>query len=161
LTCSPALLISSDGKETVPFFIAKLHREAEIMVLRTGVWLIAAVLLAGCSSNPSAPTADVTGTVELDGAPLSSGKVVFDPGGGSVPASLDISGGNFSGKVSVGKKTVRISSFKQGTQKATGPGAEQAGLENIIPAKYNIESKETVEVTAAGPNQFKFKVTSK
>ena len=116
------------------------------------------VLAVGC--NPGVKMADVKGNVSLDGKPMPSGQVMFDAGDGTVPPTLDVVAGAFSGKASVGKKTIRISSYKNVAQKGSGPGAEAEGQQNIIPAKFNTESKQTVEVKEAGPNQFEFKVAS-
>ena len=122
------------------------------------------LLLAGCGGKSSGPpTADVKGKVTLDGAPLASGKIVFDEGASIPAAELDIKDGVYSGPVLVGSKTVRISSFKAAApQKGPmkGPGYDTM-QENILPAKYHSGSKEVREVKAGGPNEFDFAVTSK
>jgi len=125
--------------------------------------LLVILLLAGCGGKSSGPaSADVKGKVTLDGAPLASGKIVFEEGPGIPAAELDIKDGAYSGQVQVGIKTVRISSFKSVPQKGPmkGPGYDTM-QENILPAKYNTASKETREVKAGGPNEFDFAVTSK
>src|SRR5262245_34296632 len=85
--------------------------------IRCGVLLLVSIpLLAGCGS--SAPrTVDVKGKVLLDGAPMATGQVMFDAGDGTPPATVDVSGGEFAGKASTGKRTVRILSFKKMRQK--------------------------------------------
>jgi hypothetical protein len=118
-------------------------------------------LLVGCGGASTPKTVDVKGKVSLDGAPMPSGQVSFDPVDGTPPATINVTGGSFAGKASAGKRTVRISSYKKMPQKATGPGAEAESEQNIIPAKYNSESTQTVEVKDPGPNEFEFKVTSK
>jgi hypothetical protein len=130
-----------------------------MFLLRYGVLLLVVGLLGGCAAESK--VVPVKGKVTLDGAPMATGQVLLDPGDGTAPTTLEVTGGAFAGKTPVGKKTVRISSFKKAKQQATGPGAEEEALLNIIPARYNNESTETVEVTKGGPNQFDFKVTSK
>jgi hypothetical protein len=122
--------------------------------------MVAIPLLAGCGS--SAPrTVEVKGKVLLDGEPMAMGQVAFDAGDGTTPATLDVNQGAFAGQASVGKKTVRISSFKKMPQQATGPGAEAESLQNIVLARYNTNSTQTVEVKDPGPNEFEFKAASR
>jgi len=126
--------------------------------------ILLVLILIGCGGGPPQPkSATVKGKVTLDGAPLASGKIVFD-GGPSIPAGeFDITDGAYSGQVEVGSKTVRISSYKdpppqKGLPK--GPGYDTMKV-NILPAKYNKDSKETREVKEGGPNEFDFAVPSK
>jgi len=118
------------------------------------------LILGGCGDKPKGtPSAEVKGKVTLDGAPMPSGKIVFDEGPSVPAAELDIKDGAYSGPVLVGSKTVRISVFKTVPQK--GPMKDQTMQENILPAKYNTASKEVREVKAGGPNEFDFAVSSK
>jgi hypothetical protein len=118
------------------------------------------LVLVGCSKKVEGPKiAEVKGKVTRDGAPLASGKIVFDAGPGVPATELDIQDGVYSGQVLVGSKTVRISSYKTVPQK--GPMKDQTMLENTLPAKYNTDSKETREVKEGVPNEFDFAVTSK
>ncbi|MCI0462948.1 MAG: hypothetical protein L0Z62_38875 [Gemmataceae bacterium] len=126
--------------------------------IRCGVLLLAALaLLVGCGETKP-KLVDVKGKVSLDGAPMATGQVAFDAGDGTTPATLEVSGGTFAGKVSVGKKTVRISSFQKVAQKGSGPGAEEESLQNIV---LRSGSTKTVEVKDPGPNEFEFEVASK
>ncbi len=132
-----------------------------MVAIRCGVLVLGILpLLTGCGST-APKLVDVKGKVTLDGAALATGQVSLDAGDGTAPATLDVVDGAFAGKASVGKKTVRISSLKKVAQKATGPGAEEESLQNIIPPKYNTESTQTVEVKDPGPNEFEFKVSLK
>ena len=122
------------------------------------------LVLVGCGKTEERPKlGEVKGKVTLDGAPLPSGKIVFDEGP-SVPATeLDIKDGLYSGQVLAGSKTVRISSYKdpppqKGPPK--GPGYDTMKV-NILPAKYNTASKEVREVKEGGTNEFDFALTSK
>ena len=125
--------------------------------------LILIILGCGGKKPDGTPTAEVKGKVTLDGAPLASGKIVFDEGPTVPSTELDIKDGAYSGQVQVGSKTVRISAFKDAApQKGApkGPGYDTMQV-NILPAKYNKDSKEVREVKAGGPNEFDFAVTSK
>lgn len=118
------------------------------------------LVVAGCGKKVEGPkTAEVKGKVTRDGAPLASGKIVFDEGPSVPAAELDIKDGVYSGQVLVGSKTVRIFSYKTVPQK--GPMKDQTMLENTLPAKYNTASKETREVKEGVPNEFDFTLTSK
>jgi hypothetical protein len=118
--------------------------------------VLALVLLAsGCGG---VQTAEVHGTVTYDGKPLPKGTIAFVTEG-KAPEVLDISNGAFSGPITVGKKKIVINAYKQGPPVPEDtPGAGEVQLENYIPAAYNANSKITKEVTAAGPNDFKFEI---
>ncbi len=126
-------------------------------------WLIASSVmftlsfLAGCGGDSGPPIPDLaptTGTVTLGGKPLEGASVAFWPEGKGSPSvsSTDAEGRfelKYGGKVAgapIGKHTVRISKMK-----------EEAGDE-LIPAKYNDNSKLTQEVTKDGPNDFKIEL---
>ena len=135
--------------------------------VRSVLFAALALALAGCSSGGSGPKpVKVRGTVNLDGHPMSTGRVTFE---GSVPGApvlevkdMDVKDGVFEGVASPGKKTVRITMNKKvpPPKGMTGPEYENVQV-NVIPARYNSESKQTVEVTEGGPNEFTFEVKSK
>jgi len=117
------------------------------------------LVLVGCGKKDDRPkTGEVKGKVTLDGAPLASGKIVFEEGPGVPPTELDIKDGVYSGQVRVGPKTVRIFSYKTVPQK--GVMKDQTMQVNTLPAKYNTASKETREVKEGGPNEFDFALTA-
>jgi len=121
----------------------------------------ALVFLTGCSGPKDKPVS-VSGTVDLDGKPLSEGTITLLGEGGTAPTKLDIKEGKFEGMATPGKKRVEIRAFRPG--KATKMGTEtiEAGPENYLPAAYNSESKMTAEVGAGGGlNPSKFEVKSK
>lgn len=118
----------------------------------------------GCSSGkPDAKTVTVKGKVTLDAAPMATGKIAFEGDDGGAPAILEIKDGVYEGKCSLGKKKVRITSYimvappKTGM---TGPEYEKQVEQNIIPARFNTETKEIREVKD-GPNEFDFGVMAK
>lgn len=135
------------------------------MVRRQLLTILPVLLIAaGCGGKPSGPkSAEVKGKVTLDGAPLQSGKIIFDEGPSVPAAELEIKDGVYSGLAQVGPKTVRIFAYKDPpAQKGPpkGPGYDTMQV-NILPAKYNKDSKETREVKEGGPNEFDFSVNSK
>ena len=125
-------------------------------------FLCVTALLVGCSgsSKPKVQLRTVKGTVKLDGKPMASGDVLFlvqNQG----PKTLSVKDGNFSGEVIEGQSRVEIRSYKDAApvmmmDQVANPGAK----ENFIPAKFNSESTLTADVTASGPNEFNFEVTS-
>src|SRR5262249_27963935 len=111
----------------------------------------------------TAKSVPVKGKVTLDGQPLATGEISFEASDGTVPSTMKISNGAFSGDTTAGKKVVRISSFKESKPNtpAGGPDASKPSLENIIPARYNVNSTESRDVSASGPNDFTFDLKSK
>lgn len=121
------------------------------------------VLAAGCAESKK----PVTGQVTFDGKPLEAGMIVFTPVDANVKAvggapiingAYTIPGGEKG--LPPGKYKVAITSGDNtkpkeetpGTGGQEGPGAER------IPKQYNAETKLTADVTAAGPNNFDFKL---
>ncbi len=106
---------------------------------------------AGCGGDDKRPTAPVTGAVLLDGKPLESGSIVFDPADGQgSPASAAIEQGKFSGQVEPGSKIVRISATVTTGEK------DQYGepvSKSLVPDRYNGTSKLKADVKADGPNE--------
>jgi len=129
-------------------------------ILSHAVILAVAAALTACSNaGPSEATTDVSGKVMLDGNPVPDGTVTFeaDPPNGLPPGAATITNGTYKGKASVGKKIVKINS-PQVVPGKKGP-MDLEVREESIPAKYNTESKETVEVKA-GSNTFDFDLKS-
>jgi len=129
---------------------------------------LAALLTAfGCSpAKPKEQTrAQVSGTVTLDKQPLKAGNILFDPGDGTPPATLDILDGKYEGRVPVGKNSVRLNSFikmsMKEKMKMDGPGYDTPVEENILPPRYNQKSEIKREVVADAPNVFNFDLEKK
>lgn len=118
-------------------------------------------LFCGCAPAAKLQLADVSGMVTLDSQPLAEGVIVFTKDG-EIPKEVPIVQGRFAGKVYVGKNHIQFAAYREQKRRATaGPGAEQPSLENVLPSKYNQESKESRDVSASGPNQFDFALQSK
>lgn len=131
------------------------------MNIRTSllILVVCAALAGGCSPGVPEPTrVDVSGEVTIDGKPLEKGQIYFKTVAAGSIDSIEIVGGKFAGKAELGPRRVEITAMRP----ASGgtPGMD-AGEENYIPAKYNVNSKLTADVTAGGPNQFQFEVTAK
>ena len=119
------------------------------------------VCLAGCSGTPAVPTAPVSGTVTLDGQPLSRGEIHFWTVSQGRYEILPIAQGTFSGRAVVGERRVEIYSFKDG-QPLSGPGEGQAGPPvNTLPGRYSTNSELTASVFENRPNTFEFRLQSK
>jgi hypothetical protein len=119
--------------------------------------LLAAV---GCgSSMPALKNAPVKGTVQLDGKPMTEGEVSFGIAG-EVPIIIPVVNGAYVGEAVQGANRVEVRAYRQGTPVMMGDQQFGGDKENYIPAKYNLQSTLKADVTAAGPNEFNFEVTS-
>jgi hypothetical protein len=123
------------------------------------VWLLAslAATLSGCSHGP--PYGDVSGKVALDGQPIVSGVLRLIPidgntggGGGAIT-----NGQYVAAHVPVNTFRVEISAAKP---LPTGVDPTKVMGQELLPPKYNVESKLTLEVKE-GPNQHDFELDSK
>lgn len=135
--------------------------------------LILAVLtlcFVGCSGGPDdAPeTIPVSGTVTLDGAPLSDARVTFVPdGAGQAASGPTDSSGKFTLTTNgltgapAGKYKVSVSSSAPEPMPGVDDAAENA--QAAIPAKYSnaAESGLTADVPVGGDNEFTFELSSK
>ncbi|HEY3391672.1 MAG TPA: hypothetical protein VGK58_03120 [Lacipirellulaceae bacterium] len=127
------------------------------------VWLMASCLVSmaahGCSSDSSKGI--VSGTVTLDGQPLKSGLIRFIPADGRTPtAEATITDGEYSAQVPLGEKRVSISAPKiVGKRKAyeTADSPSVDIVEELLPARYNVTSELTLNVTG-GRQDAEFKL---
>jgi hypothetical protein len=115
------------------------------------------VLATGC--GPTGPaTYPVSGTATFNGEPLPDGYVTFVPEDPSVgPEGSPIANGKFSFRAREGNKKVKIEASR-----FVGPMNQVMGLtpkEQYIPAKYNVDTELTAEVTPDGDNDFTFELT--
>ncbi len=125
---------------------------------------LVAVLVAcvGCGGGRKQPASvAIKGTVLLDKTPLPDGEVTFlTPG--EAATIFPVQKGAFSGTAFLGKNRVEIRSFKTAPRSPNALSTDDPNAKvNFIPDRYNGLSKLEVEVTAAGPNEFSFKVTSR
>jgi hypothetical protein len=107
-----------------------------------------AATVVGCTSETGHGTVD--GTVTLDGQPLQTGLIRFEPADGQTPtADAMITNGSFTVKAPVGEKRVSISGPKVvGKRKAyESPDSPTLDIvEELLPARYNVQSTLTLTV---------------
>ena len=131
------------------------------------VFLCGAALLAafaGCGSdNPDG--IPVSGEVSFQGKPLDQGAIEFTPLDASHRMSgAPISEGEYSipaeQGLSAGKYQVRITSTAGGAEVDPDqpPGESGTPAKERIPAEFNTQTKQEVEVKEEGDNTFKFEI---
>lgn len=127
------------------------------------LWIVILPWLAGCSSEPTA--IPVYGTVTLHGQPLDQGSIQFTPldeknlmSGGqiaegkySLPAEQGLSEGTY---------LVSITSSEGGlaVDRNEPPGESTVTAKERIPADFNTNSRQEVEVKKSGENSFVFNI---
>jgi hypothetical protein len=119
-----------------------------------------AIACAGSGSKED-PTANVSGTVNLAGKPLSEGEISFVGEVGTIPDILPIKNGSFSGQVKLGKKRVEIMAYKAGKPPPTATDKTEEFKDNYIHPRFNADSTLTAEVTASGVSPNKFDVEAR
>lgn len=107
--------------------------------LSLGVFLLAALALAGCDGIPMG---QVKGTVKYNGKLIEDGWIRFEPADGKTqPAADKIKDGEYSLKVPVGNMKVIVSSSKVVGKKklyANDPNSPEQDLtEEVLPEKYS------------------------
>lgn len=124
----------------------------------SAVVVLILVAQIGCGkAGPKVVT--VSGTVTYDGQPLAEGTVYFKTPETGAINSLPVKNGKFEGNAEVGERRVEINAYRTKSQDFNGMKGEVK--ENLIPTRYNADSKLTATVTADGPNTFQFEVKSK
>ncbi len=119
--------------------------------------------MAGCSADTK--HGSVSGTVTLDGQPLASGNIRFVPADGqTATADAFIADGKYTARVPVGNKRVSISASKVvGKRKAyeTPDSPTIDIVEELLPARYNVQSELTLDVKAGEQEPPAFELKSK
>lgn len=129
------------------------------------------LFLAGCS-GPTDGLMEVSGLVDLKGAPLKNGIILFEPlGDQDTSGSAEVVDGSFSipreNGLKPGKYLIRVTSGDGMTPIDTldpdaGPGPSNGSTnivsKDLVPADWNVNSKQEVTVTAEGPNTFDFDI---
>jgi hypothetical protein len=129
---------------------------------------IALMLAPGCGGESGPPRLPVSGRVTLDGQPLSTGAVTLIPTGDGPAVGGTIRGGAFavgrSEGPSPGTYKVEITSVRPTGRRVTSPDDPTARIEeerDIIPVRYNAETRLEAEVKPDGPNAFQFELSSR
>jgi hypothetical protein len=132
--------------------------------VRFGVIGLTCALMMSCEPTPPKLTlVAVKGTVTLDGKPLETGTIVFTKDG-EIPREVKIAAGKFDGQAVVGNNHIQFASYRAVGKAAAsaGPGADDGtSMENLLPSRYNQESKEFRDVKSGDANDFKFELQSK
>lgn len=126
--------------------------------------------LAGCGgASDNLPRQAVSGTVFVEGKPLASGLITFQPDGPEV--STQGGGAVVDGKFSIpleqglvpGKYKVAVTAAgdipAKKEDKDINPGMPPIPAKEVIPKEYNSGSLLKAEVTAGGKNMFDFNLT--
>jgi hypothetical protein len=135
------------------------------------VLLVAASAAAGCGNAPDGRQ-KISGTIVLKGVPLDEGLIEFIPKADSSSKEVATRSGALikDGKYVIprdkgllpGTYMAVISAVEGNAPEATPgvpPGPTKKGLaKDRIPADYNRTTKQIVEVTKEGPNQFDFTI---
>ena len=110
---------------------------------------------------------EVSGTVTLDGQPLSEGSIVFQPIAEGPSAGGSIRDGRFTieraGGPGPGKYRVEILAYQSTGRQipdADFPGKMTDELRQVIPKRYNTDTELLVNVSADGDNHFPLKLQS-
>jgi hypothetical protein len=123
---------------------------------------LALVWTCGCSGRPGpVPTADVKGTIHMDGKPLPTGELHFSVHG-FPPSVLKVKDGAFAGQAPVGQNKVELFMFVDGPP---NPKYKEAGVTqniNTAPGKYwGPNTALDAAVSATSANNFKYNLSSK
>ena len=122
------------------------------------VLLLGLLFVANGCAKPAPKVYPVSGSVTLDGRPLSEGTVYFKTIATGEIDALPVKDGQFAGKAAAGNRRVEVVAYR------SIPVAGQMGgevQESLIARRFNSESTLTAEVTEKGPNEYEFKVESK
>ena len=125
---------------------------------RSSILLAIAIGLTGCGTA-GVKHAPVSGTVNLDGAPLAEGMIYFKTVATGAIEALPIKDGKFSGNAEPGERRVEITAYRS-TPRPNDPMKGEI-QHSLIGSSYNTESKLTAKVNSDGPNTFTFDVKAK
>jgi hypothetical protein len=134
------------------------------------------ILQLGCTTSDQPEIGQVTGTVTLDGQPLTGVAVVFQPDNGRPARGMTDAQGKYELTYirdvkgsKVGPNRVEIAPSEEGEESVdieAGDDESQptAGISRsgkpVVPARYNVQSELKVDVKS-GENNFDFQLESK
>ena len=131
---------------------------------------LALCALAGCGGDPHGRYA-ISGSVRVDGAPLATGNISFQPTENQPTSSgAVVTGGKFSiprqSGLVAGKYRVVVNAAVPGTEGKAVPADAQPGdppppAKEMIPPDWNVSSQHTIEVKREGPFDFPFEISTK
>jgi hypothetical protein len=129
------------------------------------------VALVGCSNSSSGGRVEVSGTVKLKDQPLKTGIVMFEPlDGQDTAVNATLTDGEYAVArefgLKPGKYLIRVTAGDGKTpvnpldpEAGPGPtGGTNIVSKDLVPADWNVNSKQEVTVTKDGPNKFDFDI---
>jgi hypothetical protein len=134
----------------------------------TAAGLLAAIVSGGCSDESPGRHA-VSGSVKVDGAPLASGNISFQPvEGQATSGGAVVLGGRYlvprGGGLAEGKYRVAINApdanVSSPTDASALPGEPPPKPKEHIPPQWNAASDHFIEVRKQGPFVFEFEVST-
>ncbi|QDU56860.1 hypothetical protein [Aeoliella mucimassa] len=121
--------------------------------------------LAGCNGSGQGKL-PLAGSVELDGLPLATGDILFTSVSGAV-ATASIVDGKFAipadRSVPAGTYGVQITGYEKTGKMipdSDAPGQMVEETKSIVPAKYNMASELTQDITADNASSLEFRLSS-
>lgn len=131
----------------------------------TAPFLLVVLALVGC--GPRSDRLAISGVVTLNGAPLDNGSIRFSSQESAAPMSAGamIQDGAYrvpqDKGLRVGTYQVEISSPDAAAPLVLDRASGMKMAPERIPLEYNVNTQQTIEVTADGDNQFDFTITNK
>lgn len=132
---------------------------------------VAIVGITGCSDDDDDGRREVSGTVVLNGTPLTNGIVLFealdgqDTGGSAeiidgayiIPVENGLKPGKYLVRVTAGDGKTAVNPVNPDEPPGPGGGNNIISKE-LVPPKWNTRSQEQITVTEGGPNTFNFDI---
>src|SRR5262245_29982183 len=135
------------------------------------VSVIVVNLVVSCGCGPSyGGRKEIKGTVKLKGEPVDDGTIDFFPMSGNeetksgaqiikgfykIPAEIGLLPGKYRVSITAGDGRTRANAS---ADQPPGPTGANIVSKDRIPKEYNIESKQEVDVTEKGPNEFNYDI---
>jgi hypothetical protein len=138
--------------------------------VQAGLVALCSFAFAGCTDEYSGRER-ITGSIKLKGEPIPDGAIViFEPlEKQDTAANATVVGGSYtvpeSSGLKPGKYLVRITAGDGKTavnptdpDSPPGPSGSNIVSKDLVPADWNVNSKQEVTVTKGGPNKFDFNI---
>lgn len=124
-----------------------------------GVFLLVA-LAGGCAGRGDAPeTAEVTGTVTLDGAPLEEASIIFQPEDGRPSYAVTDARGQYALMYTRDVPGAKLGNHSVHITTARGEDDPESEVPERLPAKYHSQSSLTANVEP-GQNSIDFELSA-
>jgi hypothetical protein len=141
------------------------------MLVIPAIGLLATSILVGCGPGDDGRR-QVTGTIKLHGMPIADGAIIIlSPlddqgteaqgtvahGGYTIPKEAGLKPGRYLVRVTAGDGKTAVNPVD--TDNPPGPtGGTNIISKDMVPAEWNVNSKQEVTVTKEGPNKFDFDI---